>query len=80
MAQDGVRAEEKERLIAEKEAIWEQLRMDVALMVDDDAEGGRAARRPAEGTIAEYIIRDRAFLMTSSLFSVHTCGCIIKRR
>ena len=51
MAQEGMRAEEKERLIAEKEAVWEQLRMDVERMVDD-RQRGRAARRPAEGTNA----------------------------
>jgi hypothetical protein len=58
MAQEGMRAEEKERLIAEKEAVWEQLRMDISHIVDDGTQGGRAARRPraAEGTIAVYML------------------------
>ena len=52
---EGVRAGEKERSRAEKEAIWEQLRMEVAQIVDGDAEErGRAARR-AEGKTTRQV-------------------------
>ena len=63
---EGVRAGERERLRVDKEAIWEQLRMEVAQIVDGDAEErrGRAARR-VEGTTArrvqEIIIPDATF-------------------